>query len=259
MTVGAADLLRSEVRKATSLRSWWALALPPVVIGFLSGLFYGTIASSELLADFSDAGSLAVTLAAAVTVGAVVLFAAVFGAVHTAGDLRHGSLATSLVAVPRRGRVVSAQLTVCAGVGASYAVVSVAAALLSLAAVGGDVVSVSVSDAVGLLLAAVAAGVLWSAIGCGLGLLTGSPTWSAVALVAWLPLGETVVAVVLNGIGADAVVRLLPGLATVGTIARGQGPGDLVLPFGAAAVCLLLWAVGLAGAGWWRLSRRDLA
>lgn len=258
MTVGAAELLRSEFRKVFSLRTWWALGLPPIVIGLLSGAIYGAIASSDVLAGVTDADVLAVTLTAAVTVGAVVLFAAVFGAVHVAGDLRHGSWATSLIAVPRRGRVVSAQLTVSAAVGALYALLSVTAALFSLTVVGGDAVAVSGSLVAGLLPAAVVAGVLWSALGCGLGLLTGSPTWSAVALVAWLPLGESVVAVVASGLGADAAVRLLPGLATVGMVTLGRGPTDLLLPFGAAIVCLLLWATGMAGAGWWRAVMRDV-
>jgi hypothetical protein len=34
--------------------------------------------------------------------------------------------------------------------------------------------------------------------------------------------------------------------------------GDMLLPFSAAVIGLLLWTIGIAGAGWLRTTRRDV-
>ncbi|MBY6677899.1 ABC transporter permease [Rhodococcus sp. BP-332] len=258
MSPTAGGLLRAEIRRVGSLRSWWALGLPPVLIGGFASAVYAAIASSDALTGVDDANRVAALIGLYVTVGVSVLFAAVFGAVHAATDLRHGAASTTFLAAPRRGQVVAARILVSAAVGAAYAVVSVLVSVASLALFGGNTV---VDD--GLVIAVCLLGIvvsaLWCVLGCGLGLLTGSPAIAAIVVVAWLPIGELVVIAVLSGIGAEAVAALLLGATTVAIMAADKGTdGDMLLPFSAAVIGLLLWTIGIAGAGWLRTTRRDV-
>ena len=259
MSVTASGLLRSEIRAVTSLRTWWALGLAPVVIGAFASAVYAGIASSDALSDVEDVDRFAALIGLYVTVGSTVLFAAVFGAVHSASDLRHGTATTTYLAAPRRGQVVAAKILVSAAVGAAYAVVAVLVSLASLAVFGRGALPVDDGIVVAICLLGVVVAALWGVLGCGLGLLMGSPTWAAVAIVAWVPVGELIVVAVLGGVGGESAASVLPGAATVGVLAADRaGESASVLPFSAAVIVLLLWAAAFAAAGWLRTLRRDL-
>ena len=219
---------------------------------------YAGIASSDALSHVEDVDRFAALIGLYVTVGSTVLFAAVFGAVHSASDLRHGTATTTYLAAPRRGQVVAAKILVSAAVGAAYAVVAVLVSLASLAVFGRGALPVDDGLVVAICLLGVVVAALWGVLGCGLGLLMGSPTW-AVAIVAWVPVGELIVVAVLGGVGGESAASVLPGAATVGVLAADRaGESASVLPFSAAVIVLLLWAAAFAAAGWLRTLRRDL-
>ncbi|MGB3769630.1 MAG: hypothetical protein WBA00_00670 [Rhodococcus sp. (in: high G+C Gram-positive bacteria)] len=259
MSLTATGLLRSEIRKVASLRTWWALGLPPVLIGGFASAIYAGIAASEVLSGAPDIDRFAALIGLYVTVGTAVVFAALFGAVQAATEVRHGTATSTFLTAPRRGHVVAAKILVSAAVGTGYGVVSVAVSLASIAAFGDGAVAIGDGLVIAVALLGIVSATLWSVLGCGLGLLMGSPTWAAVAIVAWLPVGELVVIAILTGVGADAVAALLPGALTAGVLAADRaGDSGVVMPFPVAVVGLLLWTVGFAAVGWWRSIRRDL-
>jgi len=103
------------------------------------------------------------------------------------------------------------------------------------------------------------AAVCWSLIGAGLGLLLRTSTTAVVAMLGWLVIIEPLIWVVAKAIGFAGVVTVLPGSATVSTVAVGSfKDSDFLAPTPAALVVLILWTIATAGGAWWLLRTRDI-
>jgi ABC-2 type transport system permease protein len=188
----------------------------------------------------------------------VILFAGIFGAVNAGSDYRHKTLTPTFLVGPRRDGVVASKLVVTVAVGLGYGVLAEAASLICMSLFGGGRVQWSVT-----LLAVLAAGLIatvcWSLIGAGLGLLLTSPIGAALALVAWYLVGEVTVSMVSAGFGFQRLGGLLPGGATLATVAVGSlDDSDVFVAWPAAPVLLLVWTALFAGAGWWATRTRDV-
>ncbi|WP_072806869.1 hypothetical protein [Rhodococcoides yunnanense] len=249
------NLLTAEVRKVTSLRFWWALALPPILVG----IFTSTIASaiSESVGEVDVEGGFA-TFGLYVSLGFAMAFVAVFAAVNGGTEFRHDTITTSFVTASGRDGIIGAKFAVTALFALGYGLVVELGSVVCLMLFSPTAFALS-GHILAILLAGLLAVVLWSLIGVGLGLLLGSPSWAAIVIVAWYPFGEIIVISILEGLGIHNVSTITPAATTLATLTAGDSdsaPYFMSWPF--APIVLALWAVAVAAAGWWRTRERDI-
>ncbi|WP_233224974.1 ABC transporter permease [Nocardia sp. MDA0666] len=246
----------AELRKITAVRSGWLL--PPVlaavafVVASASAVRGSGPQPHEALA--TGTATVGLYLAIAVAVGA----AAIGGAVTAGDEYRYRSMGLTALFTPDRDVLFGAK----AGVTAIYSLVLAACAevgaAVGLLAFGRHTVEFG-WRLVGVFGGGLLAAVCWGVIGVGLGLLVRSPNLAVIAIAGWLFILEPLIWLVAKGAGIAGVVVLLPGSATIGTVAVGSFPESPFLPPNAAsAVVLVIWAVGAGAAGWWYLRTRDI-
>lgn len=207
---GMAPLVRSEWRKATSTRLWWALLVPVAMVSALVNGFGGVFTAA--FADLGAPSLLPVSLAYALSLTSV--FAALFAVVAAAGEFRHRTITTTYLIAPRRFAVQGAKSVVAAGVGASYAVAAV------LAGVPVGLLARPAPLDVGLVLTVLAVGVvvaaLWAVLGTAVGIAVGNLSVALAGTLAYLLAGELLLSLLINRADSPLVARLssyLPGNA----------------------------------------------
>lgn len=185
------------------------------------------------------------------------LFAALLGAMSITAEIRHGTIHSTFLVTPRRGRVVAAKVLVSILVGAGFGLVAgavaTAAGTAALRARGIDML-LDRSDYVLLVLGAAGAAALWAAIGVGVGALARNQVPTLIGICAWLLFVEGLLAGdVADNLGD--IGRLLPGAAAAAV--SGQDPGTLLAP-AVGLMLLALYAAAAALAGSLAISRRDV-
>ncbi|MFG1784351.1 ABC transporter permease [Rhodococcus oryzae] len=249
-------LLTAELRKVTTLRFWWALAIAPLAVALFAGAIFAAVDDTLTTMD-AELTTSAANVGLFITIGWVALFAGLFGAVNAGTEFRYSTLTPTFLTSSDRDRVLAAKLIVTAAFGALYAIAAMTLAAICLTAFGGAM------EFDGSLAELFAAGVLtsiaWSLIGAGLGLAFASSIGAAIALLAWYPVGEMIVGAILAGFGAGSVVQWLPGALTLSTVlgAATDGLSDTA-PWPLAPIVLLAWAALSAGLGWWLTRARDI-
>jgi ABC-2 type transport system permease protein len=184
------------------------------------------------------------------------LFAALLGAMSITAEIRHGTLRSTFLVTPRRGRVVAAKVWVSMLIGAGFGLAAGAlAAAVGTAALRARGINVQLDrgDYVLLLLGGTAAAALWAALGVGLGALVRNQVPTLIGICAWLLFVEGLLAGDLVGLGD--VGRFLPGAAAAAI--SGQDPGTLLAPV-PGLVLLASYAAAAALAGSVATSRRDV-
>lgn len=250
-------LLESEIRKVTTLNFWWALAIPPVLVGICASAISSAVGTGteELTgAEVNDV----VIAGLLVSLVFAMVFAAVFSAVNAGTEFRHDTITTSFLTASARDRVIAAKIAVTALFSLAYGLIvsicSVVCLLLFTAGkftLSGDVLLYVMAGLLGVL--------LWSLIGTGLGLLFGSPTWPSIIIVAWFPIGESIAVAILAGIGISGAWHVTPAALSASVIAVGKLDGEE--PFTSwplAVLGLTVWAVASIAAGWLRTRERDI-
>ncbi|MFD4181145.1 ABC transporter permease [Rhodococcus sp. NPDC058514] len=249
-------LLTSELRKVTTLRFWWALAIAPLAVALFSGAIFAAVDGTLTTMD-AELTTSAANVGLFITIGWVALFAGLFGAVNAGTEFRYSTLTPTFLTSSSRDGVLAAKLIVTAAFGALYAIAAVAVAMVALMAFGGALEFDG--TLLGLLGIGVLAAVAWSLIGAGLGLAFASSIGAAIVLLAWFPVGEMIVGSILAGFGAGAAGQWLPGALTLSTVlgAATDGLADTA-PWPLAPVALLAWAALSFGLGWWLTRGRDV-
>ena len=126
-------LLTSEIRKVTTLKFWWALAIAPIVVGVFASVITSVIANQlgEFEEDLDISGGVA-SIGLYVAAGAAILFAGIFGAVNAGTEFRHKTITTSFLTARGRDGVIAAKLIVTALFGLGYGLVVLLASLICL-------------------------------------------------------------------------------------------------------------------------------
>lgn len=172
-----------------------------------------------------------------------------------AGEHVHGTMAVTLAAVPRRGRLLAAKLAATGALAASGALVSSVLALLVVRAV-----SPAGSHRWGnplALLGVVATVVAVAAVGTAAGLVAQSSTASVAVLAAAVLLPQA--AAGLLGSLQPWVVGASPSTVVTQVVGGGQLSPDQAFPWGtlAAVLAMLLVAALVAATAGVVLARRD--
>lgn len=243
------EQIASEIRKLTSTRSAsWLLA------GLLALTGIGTVgvladrSAEDLARPLQEQAFLLFPLTTAT------IFTLILGIRSFTDEFRHGSIVPTLLASPDRRRVLGAKIVT---IGAAAVVYATAAMGVSLAvgATGLLLEGVEVTWSAGPLAAMagrlVAASVLWSAIGVGLGLAVRHQVAAIVGALVWTMVGESAIAAL-----APDLARYLP--ASAGSAIVGVQATDLLAP-GIAVAVLAGWAALATLTGARLMQRRDIA
>ena len=245
-------LLRAELLKQRSTRTGLGLFAAMLGLVLLAVLLHSFGLPAE---DLGGTNLQLMVLGRGEFIG--VLFAALLGAMSITAEIRHGTIRSTFLVTPRRGRVVAAKVLVSIAFGAGFGLVAgsvaTAAGTAALRARGIEL-QLDRGDYVLLVMGAAGAAAMWAAIGVGVGALVRNQVPALIGICAWLLFVEGLLAGDVAG-GFGDVGRLLPGAAAAAI--SGQDPGTLLAP----AVGLLLlasYAAVTALAGALATSRRDV-
>lgn len=180
---------------------------------------------------------------------------AVLGILGVTNEFRHGTIVSTLLVTPDRGRVVQAKLATYALAGIAFAVVgcvvTLAIAVPWLSAKDVDFSLVG-SDVVVPLAGAVLAFALYGMLGVGVGTLIHNQVAAIVITLVWMMIIEGLIVALLPSVG-----RWLPGGALASVIGTANTRGDY-LPMWAGALLLAGYVVLLAVVGTILTTRRDI-
>ena len=184
----------------------------------------------------------------------VTTLALLLGVVGMAGEYRHGTIITTLLAAPRRWDVVVAKVAAHAVTGAVMAVVTIAISLSVavpwLMSAGVDVeMSAEVVRAGAALVATTA---LYGALGVCAGALFRNQSAAVGVVLVWLLKGEDLLA---GALGRWSVGDWLPAALGEGLVRAGAGAPARW----AAALALAAYVAGVAALGARLVTRRDVA
>jgi ABC-2 type transport system permease protein len=242
--------IRSELLKLRTTRTTLGILLAAVAIVAVTTIVPLALADSSAAPDLSlwdERTQRSIFVAPA----AATMFAAFAGLLLVTGEYRHGTVRPTFVFVPQRTRVVVAKLA--ASMLAGVLIGAVAVAMTDGVAIpwldAKDVMRLlTTEELVKVALGVLAACVLWSAIGVGLGAIVRSQVGGIVGLIAW-----SVVESILGGV-APEVGRFTPGEAS-SALARAEGAR--LEPIAGLGV-LAAWAAVFAIAGVVATARRDV-
>ena len=245
-------LVRSELLKIRTTRSWWAYL---VVIVLLTGIgTAGSIGSAEI----ADRSTLSFQLDLVSTAGVSVLMAIILGITIITTEFRHGTVTPTFLAEPRRERVILSKAI-------AAVVVAIGFALLALVVVAAvaipwlTIVDAEVLRDTELLTRAgeqILSAVLWALIGVAIGTVVHSQVAALVGTLVWIFLVENLLVGLLGLVDADGVAEYLPFHAL--DAADGTG-ADNLLSYGGGLAVTLGWILLLGAFGTWRTLRRDIS
>ncbi len=230
-------LVSAELLKLSTLRSpRWIVAVTVLLSGVIGSVGAGVTSGDGLIVSMADLARAPLQQAWFAVIVLAVL--------ASAGEFQQGTIHTTLLAAPKRGRVLLAKALSAAIVGSvvvtAAVATSVAAGFVTALVAGAELSGGHASD-----LARVAAGIglggIWAIVATGLGVLTRSTALSLAVLLLWRFVGESLVPIVLRDPGAYAWTPSGAGDALVGL-------GSPLLPIAGAASLLVLYVAAICGA-----------
>jgi TM2 domain-containing membrane protein YozV len=265
--VGLGASVRAELLKIRTTRLWWGLLLVGVALVLLfSGLFAGISGQEGAAADGSqllapdDPAALRSIYGTGFTSGYI--FPLVLGIIGMTGEYRHMTITPTLLAIPRRGRLVAAKFLAYLIAGLTYGAV-----LMLAAVVGGGVVLLLRGYSLGLgaegVLRTLALGVLgsgvWAVFGLGLGTLIRNQVVAIIVALSFSLIVEPLVVLLLNAVEWGTVAQYLPGAASAAIMAGADaGTGFEQLSWWAGALVLTAYGLLLGALGALLTTRRDV-
>jgi ABC-2 type transport system permease protein len=241
--------LRSELLKLRTTRTFWALVGTAVGLVVLI-----TVLTLALDTKLNTEGDVRGVLS---TAGASGLLLLVLGAVFSAGEYRHGTIAWTLLVTPNRLRVMAAQALACAVAGAvvgvAIAALTAAIALPWLAAK--DAASLSTGQLVGLFGGGVLYTALAAALGAGMGAVLRNQVVAIVLVLVLLFVVDPAIAALVEGYDRYSLSGLEAAL--IGGTAE-ESRADELPPFWLAALLWAAYTAVLVGAATVLTSRRDI-
>ncbi len=246
------DQLRAEILKQRSTRTTLGLFLAMLAVILVAMLLHGIGLAADVL---SPRHNQLMVVGVGEKLG--VLFAALVGAVSITAEYRHGTIRPTLLATPRRGRVVAAKIAASLLIGAAFGLAgSGLAAGVGSALLRGRGIAIGLDggDYALLLVGGAVAGALWAVIGVGVGAIVRNQVPTLIGLCAWLLFVESLL--VEGNSSVIEVGRFGPGAAAAAI--TGQGAEALLAP-AVGLLVLALYATTAAVAGWLATARRDVA
>jgi ABC-2 type transport system permease protein len=245
-------LLRSELLKQRTTRTNLALLLYMPALILLVVLLHVFSLPAD---DLGTRDNQLKLLGWGTSIGA--LFAALLGAMSITAEIRNGLIRPTLLATPRRARVIAAKVgaSALAGILIGLLAQALTAAITSAGLTARGVeIAATAGDVAQLLIGGAAAAALFAAIGVGVGALVRNQVGTVVGLCVWLLLVESILIGDVPSVG-----QFSPG-ASAGALAgalQDVGPADLLAP-ALGALLLVAYAAAAGAAGSIAIERRDV-
>jgi ABC-2 type transport system permease protein len=238
------DLVRAEILKLRTTRGAFLLLLGAVAINIFTVVAPGEEALREFAQPLHEQQAVLIVS----MLMRILLLALGIRAVTE--EFRHGTITPTLLAAPRRQKLVVAKAIAVAGAGALFALVTVTTLLASMNVMANlnDLTVAPLEESWRTLVGALTVGVIWPVVGLGVGLLVRSAVAATVGGVVWLMGLEQMIGGRLGDAG-----DFLPGEAG---LAATIAPSSRALWIGALA--LLAWALVTSVGGGLILKRRDM-
>jgi ABC-2 type transport system permease protein len=244
-------LVRSELLKVRTVRSWWAYL---IVIVLLAGI----ATASDVGPDDAARDQLQFQVGLVDSAGIAALIAIILGITIVTTEFRHGTVTPTLLLEPHRERMLAAKALAAGLLGMAFVLLALVViglvAGIWLAAVGAEIHfldhDVLVRAAQTILLS-----ILWTLFGVAIGSVVHSQVAALVGTLVWVFLGETLIWGLLGLIDLDGIGSYLPFRAL--DSADGTNDPDMLPYWGGVAVSLA-WIAVVGGAGVWRTRRRDI-
>ena len=244
------NLYAAELLKLRTLRSTWGF-------GLVTLLFAGLITAANI-GGSSEADRLDPELQARIPLDAAFpasILALLMGIILVTNEFRHGTIARTLLATPRRGRFVIVKLLAGASVGALLVLASLVVALVTsviwLTALD---IPVDLGEWVDGGWRAVVATVLAGVFGAAIGGAVHSQVGALVGVLVWMFVLEPICWVLLGLLDADGVAEYLPAAALGGTVDSGGEDMSWIASVGVVSG----WVVLAAALAVVRTNRRDV-
>jgi ABC-type transport system involved in multi-copper enzyme maturation permease subunit len=266
-TVGLGALVRAELIKIRTTRLWWGLLLVGVLLVAAFTALFAALAGAEgaageggVLSGPDDPAALRTIYGTGFTSGYI--YPLVIGIIGMTGEYRHMTITPTLLAIPRRGRLVAAKFLAYFATGLAYGTVLTVAAV----AAGGLVLAIrGYSLGLGaegvprtLALGLLGCGV-WAIFGLGLGTLIRNQVVAIIVALAFVFFLEPLLVFVLNAVEWGAVAQFLPGAASAAITAGDDGgAGFDQLPWWGGALVLAAYGLILGAVGALLTTRRDV-
>jgi ABC-2 type transport system permease protein len=240
--------LRAELHKHRSTFTNLALLLAMLGLALLAVLLHGLTLPADRLDSASEQvqvfrfGSL---------LGA--LFAGLVGALSITAEIRHGTIRSTFLITPRRGRVIAAKIVAGGLVGIMFGLLAVGVAVgvgIAALAARGIPITLDGGDYTLIPVGGIAAAALWAPIGLGLGALLRNQVATLAAIFLWLFFVENLLVDFVPGVG-----RFAPGAAAAAI--TGLDRETLLAP-AVGALLLALYAAAAAAGGTIATLRRDV-
>ncbi|MBB5912412.1 ABC-2 type transport system permease protein [Nocardia transvalensis] len=256
MPTDASRAATTEIRKITTLRAGWLLLVACAAIGFVAAAVTAITGTEPQKNETLATGTASIGLYLGIV--AALVASAAFAALGAGGEYRYRSMPLTALFTPDRDLLCGAKLAVTAAYSLLLALAAEVGAALGLAAFGRDKIEFGMR-LVGVFGGGLLAAICWGVIGASLGLLLRSAVPALAAMAGWLIVIEPLLWLVLKGAGIPGVAVLLPGSATVGTVAVDSFPKSPFLPPSAASVVVLVaWAAAAGAGAWWFLRQREI-
>ena len=245
-------LIRSELLKLRTIRSWWAYLI--VIVLFTALAVAGEIGSAEN----ADRSAVEFQVDLVETAGIALLLSIILGITIITTEFRFGTVTPTFLAAPGRELVIAAKTVAGVVVAAGFALLS----LLFVAAVG--LPWLAIVDAQTHLgdaelwkaaLQQILTAVLWALMGVAIGAVVQSQVAALVGTLVWIFLGETLLIGLFRLLDIDGAIGYLPFQALE---AAGGGGGEESLGQRAGIAVTLGWFALLGAVGTERTRRRDI-
>jgi ABC-type transport system involved in multi-copper enzyme maturation permease subunit len=254
------NLVRAEVIKLTSTRSWWILLLLGALLTLLlalpvlllSGIGEDENGQPAAQTAFSTSESVLNLFSGMSAAG---IMALIFGILSVTGEFRHKTITDTFLTEPRRPRVLIAKAVVVCGYGAVLAVVAVVTNTIAVLAVLTSQEHAAIPWVQVLLAAAtvILGFCLYALVGLGFGAFVTSQVAALVLALLWVLLVEPLIGGLRPEIG-----EWLPGGALV-AVTQWQLPGtENLLPGWLGVLTLVAYALGFAAVATATTLRRDI-
>jgi len=243
-------LIGAELLKLRTTRAWIGYV---VALLLLSGIAAAALAGGAAAFEIDSPEYQRDLVSTSVSAGFIALLV---GITLVTVEWRHGTVTRTILATPRRARVLVAKQIAGFVVGVVLAVLAVVVVLAVAVPVlssegGGFVLDASMLGRIGrVVLAAAIAG----AFGVGVGALVKSQTFALVAAIVWILVLEPLLRALFELAEREGAADFLPGQA-LGAL---DGSVEDALSPAAGGIIGLAYVVGVGVLGWLRLERSDI-
>ena len=243
-------LFAAELLKLRTLRSTWGFGLVTLAFGAL--VTAGNIGGSTEQDRLDPELQFRIVLDAAFPAS---ILALLVGIILVTNEFRHGTIARTLLATPRRGRFVAVKLVTGAVAGAALiCLMLVVIAVTAIIWLGILDVPLAPDQAADGIWRAVLAVVLAGTFGAAVGGAVHSQIGALVGALVWMFVLEPICWVVLGLLDLDVVSDYLPAAALGGLVASDAGD----VPWLASAGAFLRWIAAATVLAVLRTRRRDI-